>query len=211
MAVVAAPRDIRARRAWLTFGRRQAMWGYLLVLPAVLLLLGLVAYPFVYAIYISFTSRVVGDPGEWVGFRNFRYLLQWSSFNRAISNTVLLVIVSDIAKLTIGLGLALLLNEQIRGRGAFRALVLLPWAMPGFVAFPDLEAVAAADRGRGQLVADRIRSDEPGGDDRAGPEWNHQLAGTTLDRLAGGDHRHGLARLPLLVYLVSGGAAERAE
>ncbi|MGI8642547.1 MAG: carbohydrate ABC transporter permease [Thermomicrobiales bacterium] len=135
MAVVAAPQDIRARRAWLTFGRRQAMWGYLLVLPAVLLLLGLVAYPFVYAIYISFTSRVVGDPGEWVGFRNFRYLLQWSSFNRAISNTVLLVIVSDIAKLSIGLGLALLLNENIRGRGAFRALVLLPWAMPGFVAF----------------------------------------------------------------------------
>jgi len=134
MAVVAAPR-LNRRRFHASYARRQALWGYLLVLPVCAVLLGLVAYPFVYAIYISFTSRVVGDPGEWVGLANFRYLIGQPSFTRTITNTITLVIVSDALKLTIGLGLALLLNERIKGRGLFRSLVLLPWAMPGFVTF----------------------------------------------------------------------------
>ena len=135
MAVIAAPREHAGDRRRMTFARRQALWGYLMVLPVSLILLGLVAYPFCYAIFISFTSRVVGDPGEWVGFANFRYLWGWSSFTRALQNTVTMVVVSDLLKLVIGLGLALLLNEPLKGRGIFRAVVLLPWAMPGFVAF----------------------------------------------------------------------------
>jgi ABC-type sugar transport system permease subunit len=99
------------------------------------LLIGLVAYPFFYAIYISFTSRIVGDPGHWIGLDNFRYLSKTASFEKTVRNTITLVVVSDILKLFIGLGLALILNEQLRARGMFRAIVLLPWAMPGFVAF----------------------------------------------------------------------------
>jgi multiple sugar transport system permease protein len=95
----------------------------------------LVAYPFFYAIYISFTSRIVGDAGHWIGLDNFRYLSKSASFEKTIRNTITLVVVSDIFKLFFGLGLALILNEQLRGRGIFRAFVLLPWAMPGFVAF----------------------------------------------------------------------------
>jgi ABC-type sugar transport system permease subunit len=119
----------------MTFSRREALWGYLLVLPACALIVGLVAYPFLFAIYISFTDRIVGDVGEWVGLANFRRLVHWSSFTQAVRNTIVLVVVTDVMKLFIGLGLALLLNEQIRGRGFFRVLVLLPWAMPGFIAF----------------------------------------------------------------------------
>ena len=119
----------------MSFAGRQALWGYLLVLPAVLLVLGLVAYPFSYAIFISFTNRVVGNAGEWVGFGNFRYLSDSPSFTRAIRNTITIVLVTDALKLVIGLGLALLVNQEIRGRGVFRAFLMLPWAMPGFVAF----------------------------------------------------------------------------
>lgn len=119
----------------MTFARRQALWGYLLVVPVMVVLLGLVAYPFFYAIFISFTSRVVGDAGEWVGLANFEYLIGQPSFTRTIVNTITMVVVTDVLKLGIGLGLALLLNQQIRGQGLFRAFVLLPWAMPGFVAF----------------------------------------------------------------------------
>ncbi|CAN5738135.1 N/A [soil metagenome] len=128
----ANPTGFRRR---LTFSQRQALWGYLLVLPAIALLILLVAYPFLYAIFISFTSRIVGDAGGWVGLDNFRYLSRTSSFEKAVRNTIMLVVVSDIAKLIIGLGLALILNEQIKGRGLYRAFILLPWAMPGFVAF----------------------------------------------------------------------------
>jgi multiple sugar transport system permease protein len=123
------------KRSRLSFSGRQALWGYLLALPAVALVLGLVAYPFFYAIFISFTDRVVGNPGHWVGFANFRYLSKNPSFTRSIRNTIVLVLVSDAAKLAIGLGLALLVNQQFKGRGLFRSFIMIPWAMPGFVAF----------------------------------------------------------------------------
>jgi ABC-type sugar transport system permease subunit len=133
MAVRAAPQQ--ERRPFLTIARREALGGYLMVLPVCLVLLGLVAYPFVYAIYISFTSRIVGDPGVFVGFRNYQFLFNWVSFNRALTNTVTMVVVTDILKFCIGLGLALLLNEKIKGRGLFRSFILLPWAMPAFVSY----------------------------------------------------------------------------
>ena len=137
MAVVTVPgAGVRGeRRRGMGFAGRNALTGYLLLVPVLLVLLGLVAYPFFYAIYISFTNRVVGIAGEWVGLANFRYLVGQPSFQRAVTNTVTLVVVTGLAKLVIGLGLALLLNERFRGRGLFRSLVLLPWAMPGFVAF----------------------------------------------------------------------------
>ena len=128
-----APASVRTSR--LSFSGRQALWGFAFVLPALLLVLGLVAYPFFYAIYISFTDRVVGNAGSWVGFDNFRYLSHNPSFTRSIRNTITMVLVTDGMKLLIGLGLALLVNQQFAGRGIFRALIMLPWAMPGFIAF----------------------------------------------------------------------------
>lgn len=124
-----------SRRPYMTMARREALGGYLMVIPVCVVLLGLVAYPFVYAIYISFTSRIVGDPGTFVGFRNYQFLFNWVSFNRALTNTVTMVVVTDIVKFCIGLGLALLLNEKIKGRGLFRSFILLPWAMPAFVSY----------------------------------------------------------------------------
>lgn len=124
-----------ARESRLTLANRKALTGYLLVVPALILLLGLVAYPFFFAINISFTDRVVGQPGNWIGLDNFRYLAKNPSFIKTIQNTIIMVVVSDILKLFIGLGLAMLLNQAVRGRGLMRAIIMLPWAMPGFVAF----------------------------------------------------------------------------
>jgi multiple sugar transport system permease protein len=119
----------------LSLANRQALTGYLLVLPALVLLLGLVAYPFFFAISISFTDRIVGRAGNWIGLENFRYLGNNPSFVKTIQNTIIMVVVSNLAKLVIGLALAMLLNQAVPGRGLMRALVMLPWAMPGFIAF----------------------------------------------------------------------------
>jgi ABC-type sugar transport system permease subunit len=123
------------RGSRISLANRQAITGYLLVIPALALLIGLVAYPFFFAIAISFTDRMVGQAGTWVGLDNFRYLSKNPSFLKTIQNTVIMVVVSDVLKLIIGLGLAMLLNQAVRGRGLMRALIMLPWAMPGFVAF----------------------------------------------------------------------------
>jgi multiple sugar transport system permease protein len=114
---------------------RTTVFAYVLVLPALALVLGLIAYPFLYAIFISFTNRVIGNDGEWVGFANFVYLFNAASFLSAASNTFVIVVVSGILKLFIALGLALLVNEKIPAQGFFRSVLMLPWAMPAFVAF----------------------------------------------------------------------------
>ncbi len=115
--------------------QQHAIFAYGLVAPAMLLLLGLVGYPFIDAIAISFTNRVVGNAGHWIGFGNFRYLWNSPDFQASVWNTLTLVVISDACKFSIGLSLALLVNQQLPGRGLFRSLLMLPWAMPAFVVF----------------------------------------------------------------------------
>lgn len=128
------PQD-KGRRKGLSGRARHALFAYGLVFPAVLVLLGLVGYPFLYAILIAFTNRVVGNAGDWVGFANFRYLANSPDFQASVRNTITLVVVSDICKLAIGLSMALLVSQRLPGRGLFRSILMLPWAMPAFVVF----------------------------------------------------------------------------
>lgn len=109
--------------------------GYLLVAPVVICLLILVVYPFFFAIWISFTDRMIGREGHFVGFANYIYLAGQPSFQATIRNTIVLVGSVQTLKLVLGMGIALLLNQPIRGRQLWRGLILLPWAMPAFVAF----------------------------------------------------------------------------
>jgi ABC-type sugar transport system permease subunit len=123
------------RRRGLPGGMRTKLFAYALVAPVVLLILGLVAYPFLFAIWVSFTDMVVGSVGQFIGFRNFEYLAGTATFWSAIRNTILIVAVTDGLKLMLGLGLALLVHQALPARGFFRSVLMLPWAMPAFVAF----------------------------------------------------------------------------
>ncbi|MEZ4711507.1 MAG: sugar ABC transporter permease [Caldilineaceae bacterium] len=109
--------------------------GYLMVAPVVICLLILVIYPFFFAIWISFTDRMVGSQGNFIGLANYRYLINWIDFRATVRNTIVLVTTLQSLKLVLGMGIALLLNQQIRGRQIWRSLILIPWAMPAFVAF----------------------------------------------------------------------------
>jgi ABC-type sugar transport system permease subunit len=115
--------------------RRTSLLGYLLVAPVVICLLVLVVYPFVFAIWISFTDRVIGRPGQFVGLANFAYLFGQPSFRATVRNTIVLVVVVQALKLVLSMGIALLLNQPIWARQFWRSLILLPWAMPAFVAY----------------------------------------------------------------------------
>jgi ABC-type sugar transport system permease subunit len=125
--------DYRRRR--FSLSQSDAILGYILVAPVVICLLILVVYPFFFAIWISFTDRMIGQPGQFVGLQNYFYLAGQPSFQATIRNTIVLVFSVQTLKLVLGMGIALLLNQQIRGRQLWRGLILLPWAMPAFVAF----------------------------------------------------------------------------
>jgi ABC-type sugar transport system permease subunit len=78
---------------------------------------------------------MIGQPGNFIGLANYRYLSRQPDFQATIRNTIVLVASVQSLKLVFGLAIALLLNQQIRARQAWRGMILLPWAMPGFVAF----------------------------------------------------------------------------
>ncbi|RMH38366.1 MAG: sugar ABC transporter permease [Gammaproteobacteria bacterium] len=126
---------VKPRRSGLTNEQRTTILGYALVAPVVICLLILVVYPFFFAIWISFTDRMIGQPGKFVGLGNYAYLIRQPDFQATVRNTIVLVGSVQTLKLVFGLGIALLLNQQIRARQFWRGLILLPWAMPGFVAF----------------------------------------------------------------------------
>jgi multiple sugar transport system permease protein len=104
--------------------------GFLFVLPATLLVLGLVAYPFLYALSLSLTAKQAGVTGQFVGFRNFIDLFRGDIFRHTVRNSLLFTGVAVVFKTVLGLGLALLLRRAARGRRVIRGMILLPWVVP---------------------------------------------------------------------------------
>ena len=135
MSQQAVPRSTPRLLPRLNLRQTESILGYLLVAPLVICILMLVVYPFFFAIYISFTNRQVGTEGEFVGLANYLYLINQPSFQATIVNTIVLVFSVQTLKLVFGMGIAVLLNQQIRFRQFWRGLILIPWAMPAFVAF----------------------------------------------------------------------------
>lgn len=105
--------------------------AWLFLLPGVLILLIFLAYPFGYGIYISMTDAFVGFPGEQViWLENYRRLLDDPVFLKTVRNTFVYAFGTVPFKLVLGLGLALVLNQQFRFSRLYRAFLLLPWIVP---------------------------------------------------------------------------------
>ena len=122
----------RSRQSWV---HRDSFQGKVLLAPTVLLLVGLVLYPFFYAIWLAFTDKAVGSPGTFVGFKNFIYVLGWPQFSTALWNTAVFTVAAVAIKFVLGMAVAVVLNQNIRGRNFFRAFLLLPWVIPAFVVY----------------------------------------------------------------------------
>ena len=120
---------------WPSARVRESLGGMGLLLPTVLILVGLVLYPFFYAIWLAFTDKAVGSAGQFVGLRNFAYVIAWPQFSTAVFNTVVFTVSAIAIKFVLGMAVALVLNQHIRGRNFFRAFLLLPWVMPAFVVY----------------------------------------------------------------------------
>ncbi len=112
------------------FVKPEAFTGYFLISPAVFLMLVLLAYPFVLAVWISLTDRVLGEPGKFIGVRNFLKLLQDPLFLQTAWNSLVYTISTVCLKMILGISLAVLLNQDIPCRNLVRGAILLPWIVP---------------------------------------------------------------------------------
>ena len=135
------PRPGQAGQPALTLRRvlgRDWAAAWLFLAPCMVVLLGLIAYPFFSAILLSFQAKLVGTPGVWVGLQNYSELL----FGRDLSGaflqsarvSLLYTAAAQCLKLVLGMSMALLLHEQFRGRMIVRGLFFIPWAIPTLIA-----------------------------------------------------------------------------
>ena len=116
----------RAREWW----EQEHVFGYGLIVPALLLLTCLVAYPFGMAIYFSLSDYWVGSPGGFVGLANYRDILANDVFRQTIQNSFVFTGIALTLKTVLGVWLALLLARDMRFKRLIRGAVLLPWVIP---------------------------------------------------------------------------------
>jgi multiple sugar transport system permease protein len=107
--------------------------AYLFEQPMVLLLFGLIGYPFVRAIYLSFHNAVGVRIGNFVGFDNYINLWADDFFIRAVRVTIVFTAVSVFFKFWLGISTALLLHNAPRWGSVLGGLILLPFIIPEVV------------------------------------------------------------------------------
>ncbi len=119
----------------MTGRRREVAVAYLLMAPALVLVLGVLAYPVAWETWVSltnFSSRAAGGP-VFVGLANYRKMVGEPEFWRGMATTVVYFATTTLAKLALGVLMALLLAKPSRGRALAFLAVFLPWAYPGGV------------------------------------------------------------------------------
>ncbi|MFL5801974.1 MAG: carbohydrate ABC transporter permease [Roseiflexaceae bacterium] len=106
---------------------RKEWTAYLFLFPSLLQFAVLMVFPVIFSFYLSFHEWNILEPAKpFVGLDNYTRLLNDARVRQAIVNTLYYTVVSVPLTLFCGLLVALLLNNQIRGRGIFRAMYYLP-------------------------------------------------------------------------------------
>jgi ABC-type sugar transport system permease subunit len=104
-----------------------------LIVPAFVVVVALIFMPVVRAFWMSLhiidlKRPALGQP--FVGLANYIDIFQDSFFWASVNRTTYFMVVSIAIELVIGLAVALLLNQEFKGRGLLRAIILIPWALP---------------------------------------------------------------------------------
>jgi len=119
-------------KRWLT---SSAGIGYLLILPSLVVIFSIIIWPIFYSVYISFHKLYLVRPGEFpfVGLENYIKISRSPVFWAAAGRTFYFTGVSVGVSIILGLGIALVLNQDFKGRAFVRGLIILPWALSSVV------------------------------------------------------------------------------
>jgi multiple sugar transport system permease protein len=117
----------QSRHRWLVFKHR--MEPVLFISPAFIVIAVILIYPLGYSLWLSFhewTLRGFRQGIPFVGLQNYRDLFSNPDFLNSLRITATFVILAVGIEFVLGMGLALLLNHDLRGKNIIRALILLP-------------------------------------------------------------------------------------
>lgn len=123
--------SISNRKPWLNATRREALTFYLLISPWLIGFLVFVLGPMLASLYFSFTEWNLLKPPAWIGVRNYVRMANDPLIAQAFKVTALFTLVYVPLELIGGLGLALLLNQKVRGLRGFRTMFYLPSVVSG--------------------------------------------------------------------------------
>jgi multiple sugar transport system permease protein len=123
----------RLARFWTLIAERHAAW--LFVVPPLIILIVLVAYPTVYLFRLALSRYDFAfmDAPQFIGINNFVNLFSDDKLAQAVINTVILSLGAVLIEFLVGLGLALLLFEPLRGGGIVKPLLIIPLMIPAVV------------------------------------------------------------------------------
>ena len=107
----------------------QALFGWVLVIPAILVILVIVAWPLAETFRLSFIDARLGGE-NYIGVENYIDLMEKKRFHQTIVRTFFWMFLSVGLKLIFGLIGAVLLNAAVPGQALFRVLVMPPWVIP---------------------------------------------------------------------------------
>jgi multiple sugar transport system permease protein len=121
----------------LSLPERERIFAAFLLLPCLLFVSVFAFYPILYSFYLSLHRIILSLPGlkrPFIGLENYRELFRDPVALHSLTNTFVFVFTSTFFEILFGLVIALIINRHFRGRGAVRAAVLVPWAIPTVVA-----------------------------------------------------------------------------
>jgi multiple sugar transport system permease protein len=117
------------------FRLSEAATGWLLLLPALALLLALTLYPVLYGAWLSLFAKHSFFPEQnWVGLGNYAYILQDGEFWASVWRGAVYSATTITLQIVLGVGAALVLNEMFPGRNLLRAIVIFPYVVPTVIA-----------------------------------------------------------------------------
>ena len=138
---------------------------YLYVLPALIVMLVVIAYPIYYTVELSFyktPANLQMKDKIFIGLDNYVTVLTSRSFHKVTVNTVIWTVASTIVAFLLGLGAALSLNREFQGRGFLRALLLIPYVVSAVSASLIWQWIYHSDFGViGALAVELGLSEEP--------------------------------------------------
>ena len=111
--------------------RSQRRLAYLLITPAVILMLAVTAYPIGYAIWLSLQRYNLASPADikFVGLANYQTILTDNYWWTAFFVTLVITVISVAIEFALGLALALVMHRTIFGRGVVRTAILIPYGI----------------------------------------------------------------------------------
>ncbi len=116
--------------------QRKVFYAVWMLVPAIIFLLALIAYPLIQVLTDSFTYKhlINQNLSGFAGLENFKKVISDEHFFQALRNTVVWTGFSVLGEFVFGVITAALLNQKLKGRTVFRTLIIIPWLVPVIVA-----------------------------------------------------------------------------